>query len=150
MSWITLTTADLDDTKVAALLEALRSSALGTGQDDPVEEIIASVTARIRAEIQGCSRNQVDSDTTKIPASLKRLGCRMVVFDLMSRLQQDLTEDERSERKSDLRYLERIAACEVPIETPDNATAPDVQSGVRIAQVGTTNRRASRQTLSGL
>lgn len=150
MSWTTITTDDLNDTKVAALVTALRSSALGSGQDDPVEEIIATVIARIRAEVGACAKNEVDSDTTKIPASLKRLGCRMAVFEMMGRLQIELSEDERDERRADIRLLERIARCELAVETPDDPTESEVQHGGTIEVVTETPRQATRDKLKGL
>jgi hypothetical protein len=55
--WVTITTDDLNDTKVAALVDALRTAALAVGQDDPVDEIIADVISRIRAEVASCSQN---------------------------------------------------------------------------------------------
>jgi phage gp36-like protein len=150
LNWLAITTDDLNDTKVAALVTALRSSALGSGQDDPVEEMIATVTARIRAEVGACPRNQVDSDTTKIPASLKRLGCRMVAFEMMGRLQIELNEDERDERRSDIRLLERIAKCELAIEIPDTPVPAEVQKGSTIEVVTETPRQATRDKLKGL
>src|ERR1035437_3827250 len=101
MSWITITIADLKDAKVSALVEACRTAALGNGQTDPVPNIIANVSARIRAEISGCRRNVLDADTAKIPADLKSLASRMIMREGMSRLQQPLTEDERQEQRDD-------------------------------------------------
>lgn len=129
MAWITITVGDLKDRKVAALVEALQSAALGSGQSDPTPNIIASVTARIRAEIKGCARNQLDRDTTTVPADLTDLAVRMVLRVMKDRLEIPLTEDERNQMKSDERYLERIAACDVPVATPDDAVDGDVQSG---------------------
>lgn len=150
-NWITLIPDDLDDTKVAAVMAALRTAALREGQADPVTEVITRVTARIRAEIAGCARNRVDSDTTKIPADLKALACRMVVFEMMGRLPgQDLSEDERATRKEDLRYLERIARCDVPVATPDDAATPEVQQGGGFEQVGNPVRLATRTKMQGL
>lgn len=129
MSWTTITIADLKDAKVSALVEACRTAALGSGQTDPVPNIIANVTARIRAEISGCAQNVLDADTAKIPADLKSLAARMIMREAMSRLQQQLTEDEREEQRNDLRYLERIAKCDVPVGAPDTPlTTTEVQS----------------------
>lgn len=149
MSWITITAADLDDTKIAALLEATRTAALASGQADPTSEIIAGVLARVRAEVQGCARNSVDADPTLIPPSLRRLACRMVVFELMGRLQVELTEDERAERRADLRYLERVAACEVPVEPPSTPTST-AQAGTHVSVANAPERLATRQTLRSL
>jgi len=129
MSWITITVDDLKDAKVAALVEACQTAALGTGQTDPTASIIADVIARIRAEVAACRGNALDSDTTKIPADLKSLACRMIVRQCQSRLQIALNEDEREEQRNDLRYLERIAECKVPVAATDDPITDEVQAG---------------------
>ena len=121
-NWTTISVADLNDTKVAAMVDALRSSALADGQSDPSARIIQEVVSRIRAEIKGCYKNKLDIDTAKIPNSLKDLACRMIIRLLKNRLELALTEDERSDKRSDERFLERISRCEVPISTPDQPT----------------------------
>lgn len=128
MSWTPILPADLEDAKVAALVTALRSAALGENQTDPAERIIAGVVVRIRTEVAGCPQNRLDADESKIPGSLKDLALRMVVRQMMSRLKKALSEDERTEQANDLKYLERISKCGVPIETPDNPITPPVES----------------------
>jgi phage gp36-like protein len=140
-TWITLTAAHLEDAKLAPLLTALRSAALGDSQDDPVANILTNVTNRIRAEIRGCASNLVDSDTTKIPADLKSLAARMCFRELASRLQQPLNDDEREEARQDIRYLERIAKCEVPIATPDNPVAGETQPATGKPRITARTRR---------
>lgn len=118
MAWITITTADLKDAKVAALVEACQTAALGSGQTDPTPNIIANVIARIRAEIKGCKTNTLETDTATIPPDLKSLASRMIVREMCSRIGRSLSEDEREEQRNDLRYLERIANCEIPVAAP--------------------------------
>lgn len=123
MSWQTISVADLKDRKVAALVEALQESALGTGQTDPVPAIISSVIAEIRANIASCATNVLDADATKIPGDLVDLACRMVLRVAKGRLEIELTQDERDDRRDDARRLERIAACDLKIEATDNPEA---------------------------
>ena len=149
MNWITLTASDLNDVKVAALVTAARTAALASGQSDPVDRVIAEVTQRIRTEIAAKGVHRTDTDTTKIPSSLRSLAARMIVRQLQSRLKIQLTEDERTEQKNDLRYLERIAANEVAVETPDNPVTPQIESGVG-AQFVAKPRRTTRTSLTGL
>ena len=148
--WTPITASDLDDTKVAALVNALRNAALGAGQDDPVPEIIQSVVDRIRAEIAGCSRNQLDQDQTTIPKSLKRLACRMVITQAKNRLEMPLKEDERNQLRSDERYLERIARCEVPVDDPDNPITAPVQQTGGTTMVSSRHKKYTGGQLSGL
>jgi hypothetical protein len=151
MSWVSITIADLKDAKVSALVEACRTAALGAGQTDPVPNIIANVVARIRAEISGCVRNVLDADTTRIPSDLKTLAARMIVREAMSRIKRPLSQDERDEQSNDLKYLERIATCKVPVAKPDvPLTIPEVQKGGAIALASIPTRTATRKTLAGL
>lgn len=151
MRWTAITVDDLNDTKVAALVNALRTAALAVGQDDPSDEIIANVVARIRAEVAGCKTNVLDADTTKIPGDLKSLACRMVVREMQSRLQEPLNEDERAEKRDDLEYLRRISKCEVPVAEPDNPlTTPEVQQGGGVEVVTSSPVTTTRTQLSGL
>lgn len=129
MAWIAITIADLKDAKVAALVEACQTAALGSGQTDPTATIIQDVVTRIRAEVAGCRANSLDVDTTKIPADLKSLACRMIIRQCQSRLQIALNDDEREEQRNDIRYLERIAACDVPVSSTDDPATDEVQAG---------------------
>lgn len=132
-SWITLTAADLPVAKVSALVDQLGSAALGTGQANPIPEIIANVTARIRAEIAAGGKTTLDAAPTKLPPSLKSLALRMVLREAQSRLNAlgalPLSDDEKEEWRQDVRYLERIAAGEIAVESTDSPeAAPTVQS----------------------
>jgi phage gp36-like protein len=149
-NWTAIATADLKDAKVAALIEAMQTAALGSGQTDPTPNIVANVVARIRAEIKGCAANQLDSDTTKIPADLKSLACRMIVREMQSRLQLPLNEDERQEKRDDLRYLERIANCDVPVVAPDNPVDGETQASASEPSVTAPDRSFSRDAQEGL
>ena len=150
MSWSPITIADLKDAKISALVEACRTAALGAGQTDPVPGIITNVINRIRAEVASCSGNSLDADTTAIPADLKSLASRMIMREAMSRIQQPLNDDEKEEQRNDLRYLERIAKCEVKVALTENPISNEVQSGGAIEQASTPVRNATRTKLSGL
>jgi phage gp36-like protein len=151
MSWTTITVADLKDAKVSALVEACRTAALGSGQTDPVPNIIANVVSRIRAEISGCANNVLDADTTKIPADLKSLACRMIVREAMSRIKRPLSEDEREEQRNDLKYLERISKCDIPVAEPDTPlTTSEVQSPTGTPRMTARTREFGRAYEEGL
>lgn len=133
VTWITLTLADLSVGKAAALVENLRTAALGVAQPDPVPEIITNATNRIRMEIAAGGRTVLDATATKIPPSLKSLAVRLVLREGQGRLNAlgalPLSEDERQEAKDDIRFLERIAKGEITVEASDNPEAtPTVQA----------------------
>jgi hypothetical protein len=148
MNWIPITTTDLNDAKVAALVDALRTAALGDGQDDPSPEVIASVVSRIRVEVS--RKNRTDADETRIPKSLKSLAVRMILAALKNRLEMPLTEDERRQEDRDERYLLRIAKGEVPVETPETPTTPQVESNAGVTLASKSSRRMNRSQLEGL
>jgi hypothetical protein len=149
--WVAITAEDLNDTKVAALMDALRTAALGSGQSDPSDQIILDVTSRIRAEVASCSQNVLDIDETKIPRDLKRLACRMVVREMQSRLQESLNADERTEQENDLRYLERIAKCELKVAEPDDPqTDSEVQQKGGVEVVTKSTVQTTREQMNGL
>ena len=141
-NWTTITEADLKGAKVAALVDAYKTAALGEGQADPMPGVISGVVARIRTEIKGCARNVLDADATKIPGDLKSLAARMVCRELQSRLRLALKDDERQEWREDVRYLERIAACEVPVAVPDN---PETTATTQASTVGPATSAPTRK-----
>lgn len=128
MPWINITEADLLSTKMAPLLSALRSAATDPAQDDPVDAITADVIARVRNKVSSCSTNKVDADSTKIPASLKALACRMIIREAKGRLDMELTEDERTQQGIDERELTAVARCELVVDQAATPEAPPVQS----------------------
>lgn len=128
MSWTTITAADLNDTKMAPLMSALRTAALAEGQGDPVDALKVTCIDRVRRMISACRTNQVDADSAKIPQSLKALTCRMIVREAKSRLEIELTTSETEQWRVDEKELLAISRCELPIETSDNAAAPPVQN----------------------
>ena len=148
--WTTITTADLNATKLAPLMSALRTAALADGQADPVDAIKATVIDRIRRMISACRSNTVDADTTKIPESLKALACRMIVREAKDRLEIELTDTEKESWRVDEKELLAISRCEIPIETSDNATAPEVQSTQPGPTISARKRRYSRDQQEGI
>jgi len=131
--WITIAIDKLQDAKAAALVEQLRTAALGEGQADPVPDVIVDVTNRIRQEIAAGGKTVLSADATKIPPSLRRLAMRMIIREAQSRLNVmgalPLSDDERKEWDKDDRYLERIADGDLTVESPDDpAATPTVQA----------------------
>jgi hypothetical protein len=149
-NWVAISIDNLNNAKIAALVDALRTSALEVGQTERSAEIIEGVVNRIRAEVKGCATNQLDSDETKIPKDLKDLAVRMILRALKSAVEEPLMEDERADRDADERYLIRVSKCEVPIATPDDPIAGEVQAGGSVEIVSEPTRTVTRDTLKGL
>jgi phage gp36-like protein len=150
MNWTSIMIDDLQDAKAAAIVDALRTKALADSQGDPTLDIIAGVVARVRAEIRAWKANDLDVDATKVPRDLKSLTCRMILRELMSRLQLPLNEDEREEQHNDLHYLERIASGAITVDAPDNPSSGEVQAAAVSPSITADDRIFNRSSQGGL
>lgn len=128
MPWSPITEADLLARKMAPLLNALRTAALASGQEDPVDAVIPDVVARIRTKVASCATNLVDSTAGTIPDGLKALACRMIIREAKGRLEMELTEDERTQQTIDERELTAVARCELVVDQPELPVPPPVQT----------------------
>ncbi len=150
MSWITLTTADLEDYLVAAQVTALREEALGAGQTDPFADILAGVVAKVRAAIASHSTNDLDADKATYPAELKGDVAMLVAESMLGRLGIALTEDQVRQVKRADEILLQIAIGKRKVSTPPNPITPPVQSGDGLQVVARQSRQPSTSDLSGL
>lgn len=120
-NWITITKADLYNSKVAALIDAADTASLGANQPDRSTGVIADVVMEIRRRISKC--NQLDQNTSAIPGGLKPLAIDLVYCRLKNALELPLTDDERLFLKQREIQLDRIADGRDVIEPPDNPIA---------------------------
>jgi len=120
-NWITITKADLYNSKVAALIDAADTASLGAGQPDRSTGVIADVTLEIRRRV--AKSNQLDQNASAIPAGLKPLAVDLVYCRLKNALELALSEDERLFLKQRELQLERVADGRDVVEPPDNPIA---------------------------
>lgn len=150
MSWISITLDTLKEAKVAALIDAADSAALGSGQDNRAAGLIQGVVNEIRNAVATCPRNQVDSDTTKIPASQRDLAVDLIIARLKNAIEQDQSEDERSNIAERRRQLRDIAACDLVVDQPDTPVAPEVQQSGAAVVISKNSRPLSSSGMNGL
>lgn len=129
-NWIQITTDTLKEAKVAALIDACDSAALGDGQANRAAGIIQGVVDEIRAAVASCQANQTDSDLTKIPKSLRDCAVDLIVARLKKAIEQPLTDDEARDVTERRRQLRDVASCTLVVDQPDDAVAPEVESTV--------------------
>ena len=148
-NWTSITENSVKSAKNAAVLVEVRQQAADQSCDDPLPEMISDAVATIRAL---CSvGNQLDADTTKIPASLMGLAKRMITRALKDYIQLPLTEAENKQQDSDESYKKRIVDQKIRFETPDNpAGSGEMQSAGSIDVVSASRRYADRDTMNGL
>lgn len=145
--WISITIADLNNAKIAALVDALRTAARAAGEAERSAEIIQRVVDRMRRKIASCRQNRLDADLTTIPQGLKDDAIKLIIADLKNALEEDLTSAETSEISRINADLNRIAACQDVVEQPDNPIDAPVQSTAGTPSIGDVARQT--RTLRG-
>lgn len=149
--WIPITKANLYDAKVAALIDAADTAALGNGQTARSPGIIQGVVDDIRRKIASCKRNRLDVDTTAIPDGLKNLATDLIIARLKNAIEQELSQDERNAVTLHERNLNRIAEGLDVVEQPDNPLASFTEMQTSSGVTATASeRKASRDTMDGL
>lgn len=147
-SWIELQVEDLYDYLVSSQVDILRKRMLADVQDDPLIDIIADITARVRAEISGNTRNILSTNKSAIPAELKSAACYLVVECAQSRIPAFKLTDDQIRLVNDAReYLKRIAQGEVPVSLPDSENF-NPKKGVTV--ISHRERQATNNSLRGL
>ncbi len=147
MSWITITEAYVQTKLAGAELIALKTSALASGQSDPVAEIITQVTNEIRGYVAANHENTLGAAGT-IPEKLLSAAVAIIRFRSATRLpvKTFLTDDRVREYEAAIRLLERVADAKFSIEDPVSGE----ESVGAIEQTSAPVRRATRATLEGL
>ena len=132
-NWITITKSDLYNSKAAALIDAVDQVSLGANQTDRTTGVLADVTLEIRRRVAKC--NQLDQNTTAIPAGFKPLAVDLAYVRLKNALELPLTDDERLSLAQRENQLDRIADGRDVVEPPDNPIARQPGSGAAAAQL---------------
>ena len=147
--WITIAIADLYNSKVAALIDAANSVALGAGQTDRVTGTIADVTLEIRRKV--AKSNTLDVNTAAIPGGLKTLAIDIIYCRLKLALEMPLSDDERLTLKQRNLDLDRIADGKDMVDQPDNPEASgSVMQSANPVQSSADYRRATKCKMDGL
>lgn len=156
MAWVTITVSDLRDAKASALVDAFATAALGDGQTDPIERTIADIVGEVRAEVATCQSNRLDLNPLKVPANLKALTERLILWRLRQRLAATNktlapTEQDRIDHADDLAKLRRVALCQSKVDASDDPQPlPTVQQAGGITLVSGCGPRVTGAGLSGL
>ena len=147
MSWISITESDVQAKLAGAELAAMKSSALASGQANPLTEITEQVIDEVRGYVAANRSNTLGVAGT-IPQKLLSAALAMIRYRLATRLpiKSLLTEDRVKENEQAIRLLEQVAAAKFAIEDPVSGET----SGVAIEQASTPVRNATRDKLSGL
>ena len=119
MSWIKITEDKLATYQAGKLVDAMKTKALGDGQENPLPEAIRVVVEKIRGAI-AAGGYSLDKDTSLIPAELERDAFALVVAVAKPRLSLELKDDEKTANLKALELLDKIAAGDFDVSMPDN------------------------------
>ena len=126
--WITLTLADLQEARVAKLIESLRTKALASGQADPMQGAVDKAVGELRAAIGFSGKYRLDATPGTIPPSLHDLAVQRVVRLLQGRLLMELSPEQVEDKRTYEKRLEQLNVGKWPIEQPAAVAASPVQS----------------------
>lgn len=103
----------------APQLRALQTAALGDDQDDPFPEIVADITARVRAELRA-GGSVLSADALGIPAELHSAAAALVIAAAQTRLPSlELTPAQERAQRDALQLLDRYAAGKLRAPVPE-------------------------------
>jgi len=148
-NWIAITETLVTSGKNSAIMAAVQSIATQNGQGDPVPEMIADVTATIRAAMS--VGNSLDADPTKIPNSLKGLAIRMITLRMKDYIEMEMSPLEKTQADADRSYMNRITDDKIRFEQADNpAGAAEMQESGGIEATHIPRRQTGGGRTSGL
>jgi hypothetical protein len=125
--WIEITEDDVITRLAGAELTAYQTAALGTGQTDPLPDIITGVVREVRSRVAACRANTLGSGAT-IPDEVLHHALALIRYRLITRLPVGVKEERRKEYEDALAALRDVASCRVTIEQPATASAEVVSS----------------------
>lgn len=149
-NWVSITIDDIEDSKVAKLVTALRTRALADDQDDPTPELTQRVVDEVRRKIASNTSNRLDEDVTTVPKGLKSMVTELVYFKLKGRLNKSLTSDEKEDKRQYERELNRIAEGKDVVEQPDTPVEAEIESPAPSPSVGKRTKRYDRNSQDGI
>jgi len=151
-AWITLTPALVAASGHATIITTAQTTALQPGQSDPLPELIAEVTAKVRNAIGFKTQGVLDATATTVPPSLVPDCARYIVRQLKGRLNKELTKKEEQDAADWRTMLGKLTTGEWPVEAPLNPVEPTAQpaAGMGVSVVTRSRPQAQRHNLRGL
>ena len=150
-NWFKLEKTHLLKYQAGGYVTAFETAALLAGQPNPIEDAIRSTTLKIRGAIKS-GKYAVDRDKSKIPCELEDDALALVVNTCKVRLNDPMTEDERTNSHDAKALLNRIADGHYDVSTPDDpepaAATTQTSGGAKLVRPG--KRTPSRKTYNGL
>jgi hypothetical protein len=148
MAWVSITEAMVAERLAGPELAAYKSAALGTGQTNPLPNIITRAVDEVRGYIAACRANTLGEAGT-IPEKLLDAALAVIRYRLISRLPVTLTQSRIDEKDDALRLLKEVAACRFAVEEPTTAST-EALSGKSPRWTERTDREFTRTSQDGI
>lgn len=151
MAWVTIAQTDVENYVVAALVTAINTAALGDTQTDRFTRVSSDVIQQVRMSVASESENILDSDSTKIPQSLRPDACWIIAGLMAQGLGIQLTDQQANELANARERLNSVAKGDLTIEVPDaEDDSPDSQAGSGVQMITGSTPIFTRSTMAGL
>lgn len=152
MAWVTVTKENLRNYVVSALVDAIDEAALGESQIERFTAVHSDTIAEVRMAVASNIDNILDSDTTKIPQSLRSAAAWLICNYMAQGLGIVLTESQLAEVTSAREKLRDVANGDIAVELADVPdTTPDAQvDAAAVELVSYSDRVYTRETMAGI
>lgn len=129
MAWITLTEDDILTRLSGPELTAIKTAALAVDQENPLPDVLLTVTRLVRSKVAACRANTLGDGQT-IPDELEAAAIAIARYYLADRLPvRTLMTEARIKAYDDaMRLLRDAAGCDMVLEQPTTATDEAVAS----------------------
>ncbi len=117
-NWTSIDETLVRASKVSDFLDAVQGRASMKGEADPLPALITKCTGRILAAVMAA--NDVDTDATKIPASLEWLALNLITREVKGYIEIELNDQEKQQQRNDDSYLLDIVRIPIRFAPPDN------------------------------
>lgn len=118
--WQPITLEDLKIYLVQSQLDQLMHYACMPGGPDFLPMIIENMISRVRAEIHGKVKNDLDDEPYTVPIEAKACTIHLIIGALQSRVPGlNLSEDQKDDIRFSREFIKRIGRGEVKISKPN-------------------------------
>jgi hypothetical protein len=148
-NWKSINETLVRTAKNTDILDTLQAKAAAKGEADPLPALITKSIGRIHSAIMAA--NDLDTDATKIPATLEWLALNLIIRAIKDYNEMELSPTELQQQRSDDSYLADILRTRQKFLPADNpAGTGNVGPSVNVQAVGVPRRQTGRGRQSAL
>lgn len=151
MAWVTIAQTDLEHYVVAALVSSINSAALGDTQTDRFTRVGSDVVQQVRMAVSSNTENTLDTNSSKIPQSLRPDACWIIAGLMAQGLGVQLNDQQANELANARERLNSVSRGDLKVEVPDSYDdSPDAQTGSGVEMIAGSEPIFTRSKMAGL